>query len=115
MKKYLIFGRIAAYFIFLLFFALLPIASFEEKSFCVYYNLFGFLCAGCGVTRGFCCFMHFDFAKAAEFNPVFTYAIFPISIFLMIEDSLLIILRFFKKSKRKSLLEEGIEALTSIF
>ena len=107
MKKNLSLLRPVAYFFLLLTFALIPLSLIEDASFCLMYNITGFMCCGCGVTRGFCAFMHFDFAAAAEYNPVFTYSIFPISVFLMLEDSVVLFCRRFFMKKRISLLEEA--------
>jgi len=106
MKKILSF-RPLFYLAFILFFALLPIEAIREHSFCLLYNVTDFKCASCGVTRAFCSFLHFDFASAAQFNPVFTYSIFPLCIFLMLEDTVAIVLRLFLKSSRRSFLEQG--------
>lgn len=115
MKKYLDIFRVFFYIIFLLVFALTPLYFFKANAFCVYRELFGMLCAGCGVTRGFCAFMHLDFFMASQYNPVFAYAVFPISIFLMLEDSVVVVLRRLKKIKRKSLLELGFSAVGTVF
>ncbi len=115
MKKYLAFLRPIAYFALLLTFALIKLPLIENISFCFYKNAMGMLCAGCGVTRGFCAFMHLDFSLAAEYNPVFTYAIFPICIFLMLEDSFSIFARFFFGKKTSSLLEQAVKTLEYAF
>ena len=115
MKKYFDIVRVICYILFLLFFALVPLEFFKANAFCVYRELFGMLCAGCGVTRGFCAFMHLDFFMASQYNPVFAYAVFPISIFLMLEDSVVVVLRRLKKIKRKSLLELGFSAVGTVF
>jgi len=107
MKKILSF-RPLVYAVFLLTFALIPLSLIEEHSFCLIRLFTGMKCAGCGVTRGFCAFMHFDFARAAAYNPVFAYAVFPISIFLMLEDTVFLICRRFSLTARRSLIEEGI-------
>ncbi|MBQ8337806.1 MAG: DUF2752 domain-containing protein [Oscillospiraceae bacterium] len=101
------------YFSLLIFFALLPLGAIEQHSFCPLYLMTGLKCLGCGVTRGFCAFMHFDFATAFEYNIVFTCAVFPICIFLMLEDSISLILRRLKKTKRLSFIEAGTKAVLS--
>lgn len=115
MKKYLVLLRPIAYFSLLLTFALAELSLIENTSLCFYRNSLGMLCAGCGVTRGFCAFMNFDFSLAAEYNPVFTYAIFPISIFLMLEDTVSIIVRLISGKKTSSLLEQAVKTLEYAF
>lgn len=109
MKKILRFRPIF-YIAFLLFFALLPLESIREHSFCIYSNFFNLKCAGCGVTRAFCAFMHFDFAQAYNFNSVFTLSVFPLSLLLMLQDTVAIVLRKITKNDRKSILEAGATA-----
>jgi len=109
MKKILPF-RPLFYLIFVLAFALVPLESIIDHSFCIYSNLLGVKCAGCGVTRGFCAFMHFDFSLSYSLNPVFTFSVFPITLFLMLEDTISIILRCFLKIQRFSVVEKGIKA-----
>jgi len=47
---------------------LIPISSIENKSFCLYTNLFGFHCPGCGMTRAMFSIMHFQFNNAIRYN-----------------------------------------------
>ncbi len=103
------------YFALLIAFALLPLKLIEQHSFCPLYLMTGLKCLGCGVTRGFCAFMHFDFATAFRYNSVFTCAVFPICIFLMLEDSLVLLLRYKNKTTRRSLLEQGVGAVFGLF
>ncbi|MBQ8868908.1 MAG: DUF2752 domain-containing protein [Oscillospiraceae bacterium] len=114
MKKILKFRPIF-YFALLAFFALLPLSLIEEHSFCPLYLMTGLKCLGCGVTRGFCAFMHFDFAAAFGYNSVFTCAVFPICIFLMLEDSLVLLLCYKNKTTRRSFLEQGVGAVFDLF
>ena len=107
MVKKLLKLRPIFYFAFLLFFALIPTAAVLNKSFCPLFNLTHIKCAGCGVTRAFTLFMHLNFKDAMSYNNVFTISVFPISIFLMLEDSLVLLLRKLKKIKRLSLLEKA--------
>lgn len=103
------------YFALLITFALLPRSLIEGHSFCPLYLMTGLKCMGCGVTRGFCAFMHFDFKAAFEYNSVFTCAVFPASIFLMLEDSAILLLRHKNKTTRRSLLEQGVGAIFDLF
>ena len=114
MKKILS-ARPFFYIALLMLFALLPLEAIEQHSFCPLYLITGLKCMGCGVTRGFCAFMHFDFATAFQYNSVFTCSVFPICIFLMAEDSIVLLLRRIKKSPRQSILEQGAAAVFSLF
>lgn len=105
MKNKLAVVRLMLYVILLAGFALLPVASAESGSICVYYRLFGALCPGCGVTRAFTNIMHFDFARAVAYNPVFTLAIAPISLLVFFEDAGVTIYRLVKKKDATSWLE----------
>lgn len=107
--------RLILYFALLVFFALLPPSLIEGHSFCPLYLMTGFKCLGCGVTRGFCAFMHFDFEAALCYNSVFTCAVFPICIFLMLEDSLILLLRYKNKITCRSFLEQGVGAVFDLF
>lgn len=98
--------RVILYLALLISFALIPTSFFEEKgSFCFTFLNYGFKCPSCGVTRGFSNFMHLNFAKAFEYNPFYTIAIFPIAIIVMINDSITIIKRMIKKDFKYSYLE----------
>lgn len=49
--------------------ALVPLRYFEAlPSLCLFRNLAGFECPGCGMTRAILCILHGDFAKAWHFN-----------------------------------------------
>ena len=59
---------------------LTPLSSVENKSFCLYTNIFGFHCPGCGMTRAMFSMLHFQFNMAIRYNrfvilvfPIFTY------------------------------------------
>jgi hypothetical protein len=49
--------------------ALMPTAWLERSpSVCLYWNVFGVHCPGCGMTRAFSALLHADFARALSFN-----------------------------------------------
>ena len=60
-------------------------------------------------------FMKLDFETAAKFNPVFTYAIFPLCVFLMLQDAVAIIVRAVFKRNCPSILENGMFAFKYFF
>jgi len=59
---------------------LTPISSIENKSFCLYTNLLGFHCPGCGMTRAMFSIMHFQFNIAIRYNKL-VILVFPILIY----------------------------------
>jgi len=59
---------------------LTPISIIENKSFCLYTNLFGFHCPGCGMTRAIFSIMHFQFNNAIRYNRL-VILVFPILIY----------------------------------
>lgn len=109
-KKTAIF-RIIFYFVFCLFFILLPLDKAEAGSLCSWYNLFGFICPGCGTTRAFTNFMHANFARAFLYNPMLTLLLAPWFIFFALQDIYIIILRFLKKTEKLSIVEFYLQLL----
>lgn len=97
--------RIIFYFIFFLFFMLLPLKTAEAGSLCSWYNLFGFICPGCGTTRAFTNFMHVDFVRSFMYNPMSTLLLAPWSLFIALQDIYIIVLRLLKKTERLSIIE----------
>lgn len=58
-------------------FLLLPTSSIENQAtFCVFRNLFGIRCLGCGMTRGVSSLFHLDFVHAFQYNPL-VFFLFP--------------------------------------
>jgi hypothetical protein len=63
-------------------FATIPTTFFENTpSICLWKNLFGFECPGCGMTRAFSAVIHFQFAKAFGFNKLVV-IVFPLLLFV---------------------------------
>lgn len=60
--------RMVLYITVFLLLVLLPVSFFEERSFCVYYNLFGVRCPGCGTTRAVVNLLHGNFERAWMYN-----------------------------------------------
>jgi hypothetical protein len=84
---------------------ILPVKAAESGSLCAWYNLFGFICPGCGITRAFTNFMHLDFVRAYMYNPMLTLLLAPWSIFIALQDIYIIILRMLKKTEKLSIIE----------
>lgn len=51
-----------------LFMVLFAITKHFNGSLCIFKNLFGFSCIGCGLTRGFVSVLKLNFKSAAEYN-----------------------------------------------
>jgi hypothetical protein len=60
--------RIIAYVICFLTASFIPLEYIEGRSFCIFYNLFGITCLGCGTTRAVFNVIHFNFIRALQFN-----------------------------------------------
>jgi hypothetical protein len=54
---------------------------FNGKSFCLYKNLFGFECPGCGITRAAWLLIHLKFSGAFAMNKLII-IVFPLAAFL---------------------------------
>lgn len=99
-------ARVIFYLIFFLSFIIIDTSFFiKNNSICMSANVLHVLCPTCGVTRAFSCFMHLDFKAAFSYNPIFTVAFGPIFIFLFLEDLVNIVIHFFKKINRFSIME----------
>jgi hypothetical protein len=59
----------------------IPLEYIEGRSFCIFYNLFGITCLGCGTTRAAFNLIHSNFIRALEFNFMGTICF---SIFLLV-------------------------------
>ena len=94
LKQILRIIRLAFYTVFFIVFALIPTEAVSRHSICLYKNVTGNNCPTCGVTRAFSSIMHFKFIDAFNFNQVFTLVIFPISLIVILEDSINIIVTF---------------------
>lgn len=60
--------RIITYVICFLIAYSIPLEYIEGRSFCIFYNLFGITCLGCGTTRASFNIIHFNFIRALRFN-----------------------------------------------
>ena len=98
--------RIVLYLALFSIFALMPVNTAAHLGYrCPIKAVFGVPCPGCGITRAFANIMHFNFQKAISYNAFFVFGLFPVSVFLIIDDIITIILRYLKKTKRKSMIE----------
>ena len=106
-KRKLIFRilRLTFYTVFFTVFALIPTEVISRRPICLYKIATGHNCPTCGVTRAFSSIMHFKFVDAYNFNQVFTLVIFPISLIVILEDSINIIVSLIIRKENCSLLE----------
>lgn len=103
-KKTAIF-RIVFYIAVILVFFSIPHTLVESRSICIWYNISGLICPGCGMTRALSNFMHFDIIRAGAYNPVMAFVFAPAFVFTAIQDIFIFILRLFKKTKSLSFAE----------
>lgn len=72
---------------------------------CDWNEKYGILCPSCGATRATLTVLRGNILKAFEYNLVYTIAIFPIVCIFILEDVVMIVLRIFKLTRKRSLLE----------
>lgn len=112
-KKYSII-RLIIYIITIIFIYSIPLEFIEGRSFCIFYNLFGITCIGCGVTRGLFNIINLNFSQAYIYNPL---SFLWISLFLLIfmQDLLKIIKILINMEPGKySIIEKGTIGLIKI-
>ena len=96
-------ARLIFYLWFFLYFIITPTTLFTTTD--VYQFNNPVMSPTAGVTRAFSSLMHFQFANAYYFNPIFTLAIAPISLFIFFQDIYIILIRLLKKEKKYSIIE----------
>lgn len=80
------FWRVAAILGGLAALALAPTAWLERTpSVCLYWNVFGVHCPGCGMTRAFSALLHTDYARALSFNRLVV-VVFPVIVGVLAFD-----------------------------
>lgn len=105
-KNIFAFIRISCYIILFLTFIIIPTNYFiNNPANCIIRTNFGFFCPCCGVTRCFSCLLHFRFQEAIHYNIVFALAIYPICLFVFIDDSVKSMIRIISKKEIYSILE----------
>ncbi|MDR1725377.1 MAG: DUF2752 domain-containing protein [Bacteroidales bacterium] len=55
----------------------------EQHSLCLFRNIFGIKCFGCGITRAVLSVLHFDFKTAFDYNKLIV-IVFPLLLFVWI-------------------------------
>lgn len=89
--------------------------SNNTRFLCVWNEVYGIICPSCGATRATLSILRGNILKAISYNLVYTIAIFPIIFILILEDVLMILLRIFRLTIKRSLLETlfDIEEVTN--
>ena len=72
-------------------------SSDNDFSFCVFKNIFGIKCYGCGLTRGMSAVLHLDFQKMYKLNKLNIFTI-PLLAYLYIKQ---VVVFFIKDSSSK--------------
>jgi hypothetical protein len=96
-------ARLIFYLCFLLYFIITPTTLFTTTD--VYQFNNPIMSPTAGVTRAFSSLMHGKFVNAYYFNPIFTFAIAPISLFIFFQDISIVLTRLIKKDKKYSIIE----------
>lgn len=84
---------------------LVPLSYIENRSFCLFYNLFEIECFGCGFTRAFFNMTRLNFIQSIKYNKMILFLgpLFLLAYFYELNHIIKLIKH--KYSKRKSILE----------
>lgn len=99
--------RIVSYI--LIIYMVCSLLSKSTRFMCSWNEKYGILCPSCGATRATLAIIKGNLFKAIEYNIVYTTAIFPAIVFLILDDITFIFLRLFKVTKKRSLIEVVLE------
>lgn len=92
-------SRLGIYFFAILCIYIPNLDYLMSTSICYWYNNYQLLCPMCGGTRSFLNFMHLRFYQAFLYNSPLTLGLYPIMLFLILQDSYTIIANsFFNKN-----------------
>jgi hypothetical protein len=84
--KLLCIGRIFVFACVLIFLSMIPFEFIEGgPTICVFKNLLGIECPGCGMTRAFSCILHGDLVAAISYNRLVA-IVFPLFCLVLIKD-----------------------------
>lgn len=97
--------RIIIYLALFITFAIIPTTKFIGHSICLIKIYTGYDCPTCGVTRAFSSIMHLKFIDAYHFNSAFTLVIFPIVLFIIINDIINMLIEWIARKETCSYLE----------
>ena len=81
-------GKLCVLFLLPLLLSFISLNNLEGKrSLCLFKNLFGFECYGCGITKAVIACIQFDFIRAFEYNKLIV-IVMPLIIYLWIKEIL---------------------------
>lgn len=80
----------------------LPVSFLENRSFCIFSNVFNIECFGCGFTHAFFAFIHGDLLQALAYHKLVL--VLPIILMLISQDCWIIV----KNLKKQSWIEKGM-------
>lgn len=97
--------RIFIYLALFITFFIIPTSYFIDNTICHFHKITGYLCPTCGITRAFSSILHFNLINSFSFHPVFTILVFPITLFIIVQDLYTIIKREITKNNKYSFIE----------
>lgn len=100
--------RIVFYILFFAAFAAISLKTSEKMTFCVFYNILGLKCPGCGTTRAFVRALHSDVSGAFALNPMFVTLLLPAFLITAVQDTAVIIYRLISKKDATSFVEFAV-------
>lgn len=71
-------------------FYFIPLDYIESRSFCIFYNLWGIKCCGCGLTRAFFNLLHLNIGVSLSYNWLILF-FFPLMVYVYIKEMLSLI------------------------
>jgi len=90
-------GRIAVLSCILVFLSIIPFEFIEDgPTICIFKNLLGIECPGCGMTRAFSCILHGDLIAAVSYNRLVV-IVFPLFCLVLIRDIGSLLEKYVKK------------------
>ena len=75
---------------------LIPLDYVEGRSFCIFYNLYGLKCLGCGFSRAFFNMTRLNIAEAIAYNKLIL-VLGPVAIIILFTEIKYLIISFIKK------------------
>ena len=76
---------------------------------CNWNEKYGILCPSCGATRATLLIIKGQFLEALKYNTLYVVTLFPLSIFLIADDIIIMFARLFKITKKRTLIEILLE------
>jgi len=91
---FLLFKIIVVYVLFPVALFFIPSSFFTNShSICLYRNIFGIECPGCGITRAVLSLIHLKFSEALTYNKLVV-IVFPVLVYIFLKQALFDIIKF---------------------